>query len=388
MSYVNISVLSRNPGIYVHIPFCLSKCGYCDFYSITNLSSQCSFVNSLCEELRLYHSLAKDYTFDTVYIGGGTPSVLKLEELESIINTINGNYSITDNSEVTIEINPGTVKYNQLKTYRQMGFNRLSIGVQSFNDNELRFLQRAHTSSDNYKIIKNARRAGFENISIDLIYAIPFQTKNNWLKTLDQAIELEPEHISTYNLTIEERTLFNDMLNSGQILLHSNDCEAFLFSLTEQILSGRGFKHYEISNFARSVNFISQHNTKYWDHTKYLGFGPSAHSFWGNKRYSNVPSVSAYIKKLNHSIAPIDESEVLNLQTLMFESIFLGLRTSGGVDLNIFQQRYKKDFTDLYAKPIGILTSKKLAFIQDQHFRLTQKGLLISDEIVPLFLSN
>ena len=388
MSSVNQFLSSQRPGLYVHIPFCQSKCGYCDFYSITDQSWQTNFIHSLCDELKFYQNEAKNYTFDTIYFGGGTPSVLKINELSRVIETINRNYSIADNSEITIEINPGTVDYDQLKSYRQMGFTRLSIGVQSFNDDELRILQREHTSDDNYKTIKYARRSGFENISIDLIYALPRQTKDVWSKTLNQAVVLQPEHISTYNLTIEEGTPFYDLLRSGQISLPSNDKEANLFSLTGEILSKGGFQRYEISNFARSADFISHHNAKYWDHTPYLGFGPFAHSFWNNKRYSNIRSVGDYINKLNHSIAPVAQSEVLSLQTLMFESIFLGLRTREGVNLRTFHKRYNKDFTDLYAKPIQILTSKRLAFIKDQQFQLTQKGLLLSDEILPLFLPN
>ncbi|MCG2755382.1 MAG: radical SAM family heme chaperone HemW, partial [Desulfobacteraceae bacterium] len=273
----------------MHIPFCINKCPYCDFYSITDQSLQQLFIEALIQEMQM--ASIPSLVCDTLYFGGGTPSVLRPENIGRIIESAYGLFNISTDSEVTIEVNPGTVTSEQLTEYRNIGINRINIGAQSFNDEILNFLGRIHSSNDADLTIRGARKAGFDNIGIDLIYGIPGQTKEMWLSDLRRAIEFEPEHLSCYMLTYEKGTPLDIDREQGKVKPVADSLLAELFETTMEYLTAHGYVHYEISNFAKNASRISRHNMKYWSFSPYLGFGPSAHSFTGHQRYWNCRSV-------------------------------------------------------------------------------------------------
>ncbi|MGD9898087.1 MAG: radical SAM family heme chaperone HemW [Calditrichaceae bacterium] len=381
--------ISPFPGIYIHIPYCDTKCGYCDFYSVTNHSGRKLFIPSLIKEIESKAGeIPEDTVFDTLYLGGGTPSLLRQDELEPLFESLHKNLHFAENTEITIEANPGTISKESFRLYGALGINRLSIGIQSFSDAELKFLGRIHTAGQAINTVNLAREEDIRNISIDLIFALPGQTLKQWRQNLKTAMSLNPEHISAYNLIFEEGTPFYTSMLNGNIVPKQDGEESRFFSETIQFLAEKKYVHYEISNFARDESLFSRHNYKYWNHTNYLGFGPSAHSFWGQKRWSNIRSVAQYVDGIQKGESPEVFSETLNTETRIFESIFLGLRTLSGVDLNRFESLYKTSFLDLYNKIVQDLIADGFAEISGSHFRLTRKGLFICDEILPAFAPN
>ena len=351
--------ISKHPGLYIHIPFCQSKCGYCDFYSVVNSCSSDSetrggrfnnssknnqisqFVEALKTEISLIaNDLNKIQPFDTIYFGGGTPSILKTDQIQCILEHLYHCFKFTDNCEVTIEVNPGTVNAKILEKYRQIGINRISIGVQSFVDTELKYLERIHTSDQAIISIESVRTAGFDNINIDLIFAIPGQTLSDWQHSLEKLQLFQPEHIAIYNLSYEKGTPFYERIENGQIRPMDEVSEEKYFNQAHKMLKKSGYIHYEISNYAKTDTLLSRHNYKYWDHTSYLGFGPSAHSFWANQRWENIRSLTAYTKRLREGKRPKIESEILSNEQLIFEYIFLSLRTYRGLHLPEFFKRF------------------------------------------------
>lgn len=381
--------ISENPGLYLHIPFCDTKCGYCDFYSITNHSSRPQFVEILKREIKHYAtSPFTDQPYDTIYFGGGTPSLLEPGELESILLVLYDSFKITDDCEITIEANPGTLNSGKLNFYKDVSINRLSIGIQSFVDEELKFLGRIHDSRQAIKTYELARKAGFNNIGVDLIFATPVQTLQSWHYSLDKALEMQPDHISAYNLIFEPGTPFYKMLLNGRLQAKTENDELAFFTGTIEKLQNAGYLHYEVSNYARGAGNYSRHNYKYWTHTNYLSFGPSAHSFWNKKRWSNVRALSRYLKNMEQGITAVDFNEDLSKETMIFERIMLGLRTKDGVDLKAFETNFAESFIYKYSGLSNDLIENKFAVIENDHFRLTAKGLMICDEILPRFATN
>lgn len=377
---------SSNPGLYLHIPFCERKCGYCDFYSVTSLQSKSAFVQALLTEIELVsQKWSPQQVFDTIYFGGGTPSLLTPGEVAAILNVLHTHFNISANCEITLEANPGTVVGEYLHTYRSLGVNRVSLGVQSFNEYELHLLERIHSVAEALQTFDLARKAGFENISIDLIYALPGQTKAAWQASLQKAVELQPEHISAYNLIFEEGTPFFRRKQEGILQQKSEDEEFDFFMLTNEFLSAHGYPAYEVSNYARSPQFFSRHNYKYWQHVSYLGFGPSAHSFWRGERSANVRSLHKYLSDLNSGQIPVEFRETIDPKTEEFEHIFLRLRTYEGLDADYFKHNFGRSFLDAYRSTIDLLLSKGFAEWEKPYFRLTKKGMAVCDEILPLF---
>jgi len=374
------------PGLYIHIPFCYTKCGYCDFYSVTDDSSREEFVNALCTEIRL---AAGDYAFrrpvDTIYFGGGTPSLLEPAEIGKILKTVFENYTITADCEITLETNPGTVDYHKLSSFKKAGINRLSIGIQSFSDKELKFLGRIHDAKQAKETLKIAERADFNNISIDLIYALPGQSLASWKKSLKTALEFPPQHLSAYNLIFEPGTPFFKQLQHGTRQPPPEEQEIDFFNFTKDFLNEAGYDHYEISNYAAGPKYISRHNYKYWNHVEYRGFGPSAHSFIEKRRFSNIRSVKHYIEKIRSDANAVDFEESLSRQQIMFEHVYLHLRTQQGIHLPRFRARFHRDFKRLYAPLINQLLDNRLAVFSNFYFKFTRKGMLLSDEILPEF---
>lgn len=371
-------------GIYVHIPFCLKKCPYCDFYSITDTALMQRFISAVTHEMNMTCHLS--FKFDTLYLGGGTPSVLETKSITRIIETASELYKFLPDSEITVEVNPGTVTYEKLREYKDAGVNRISIGVQSFQEENLSFLGRIHTVEDADSAIKWARDAGFENIGMDLIYGIPGQTRETWFGDLEHTVLYEPEHLSCYMLTYEPGTPMEKDLRKETFRPMGGKMVGELFTATVEFLTGKGYDLYEISNFASAKNFRSRHNQKYWSFTPYVGLGPSAHSFMAHRRCWNKTSVTGYIKDLEEGRLPIDGEEVLSREQMMTESIFVGLRRAEGIDVFEFNSRFDENFFKLFEKQIEVFKKKGLMVTDRTSCALTVKGMLFIDSIAAMLM--
>ncbi len=374
-------------GIYIHIPFCVKKCVYCDFYSETDLSVEGKFVEALIREIEIVTSGDKK-TVDTVYLGGGTPSAVKAESIQRILGSVRRCFDVSDAAEITIEVNPGTMSVEKLADYRKAGINRLNVGVQSFNDRHLKFLGRIHNAKEARFFIKEARKAGFKNIGIDLIYCIPGQTESLWVEDLKAAVSLTPEHLSCYNLTYETGTPLYQLYRNGAVTPSGDTISAALFEKTISYLESNGFLHYEISNFASSPETRSQHNMKYWNVISYNGFGPSAHSFNVNtgRRSWNSSNLSTYMANINSGNLSVNEEELLSEEQKIIEAIFLGLRKTDGIDIKWFNKTFHADFSNLFRSVLSDLTSSDHIIMSNNICRLSKKGLLLADNIASRFI--
>lgn len=373
-------------GLYVHVPFCERKCIYCDFYSIENLRGMDHFVDSLRKEISLVgSSVSVSVQFDTIFFGGGTPSLLTPRQLGLIIDMLARTFSVSPSAEITLETNPGTVDREKLRAYRSLGVNRLSVGVQSFYEDELNFLSRIHDASQAKSCIRDAFEAGFENVSLDLICSLPRQTLERWESNLRQAVALGPKHISCYALIVEPRTPLYRLVQSGQVAPLPTEQDAELYEITVDFLTGHGFEHYEVSNYAQP-GYRSRHNSKYWHHEFYLGFGPSAHSFWiGDSernvmRWWNVRSLKRYVEQLAIDMRPIEGKEILDEETLLREEILLGLR-SDGIDIGSLRRRYHHDLLSRHSEQIRAFLREQLMQLDREKLQLTKKGYLVCDSI-------
>ncbi len=373
-------------GLYIHIPFCIRKCPYCDFYSVTNDSLRQAFYEALLREMEM--TADNGLYFDSLYIGGGTPSVFEAKEISRIIGTAHQSFRILPESEITIEVNPGTVSLEKFEGYRNAGVNRLNIGVQSFQDENLKFLGRIHSSQEAYLAIQGAKEAGFENIGLDFIYGIPGQTPESWTSDLHHAIDLEPAHLSCYMLTFEEGTPLEKKRREGLFVPLSDAAVADMFQATVAFSERHGYAQYEISNFARSDTQRSRHNQKYWSHTPYLGFGPSAHSFIPPLRRRNHRSVEKYIRDIRAGCLPIEEREILSREQTIIESLYLGLRKTQGIDIELFNRNFGADFNEMFGKVIVSLTEKELIRTDKKYCRLTRRGMLFLDSIAAMFIAQ
>ena len=381
-------------GLYLHIPFCERKCLYCDFYSLAPSDDSQphellipKFVDALCHEAEL---LARDERlrseYSTVFFGGGTPSLLSAAQIGRILNELAGRFAIRPDVEITVEANPGTIDPDKLSRYRDAGVNRLSIGVQSFRDDDLRFLSRIHTAGQAEAAVRGAREAGFDNISIDLMFALPTQSLEQWEENLRRAIEPAPEHISCYSLIVEPNTPLFRMVQSGQVRQIDPELDARMYERTMDVLTGAGYEQYEVSNFARP-GFRSRHNSQYWDHTPYLGLGPSAHLFWNAERWWNFSNLGVYLDRLLHRQLPIAAREELTEEQMIAESVFLGLR-SDGVDLGSLRSRFGVDLMEEAGTALQELFRDRLLLNDGERLRLTAKGYLVCDQISEVLLGK
>ncbi len=377
--------LYKPAGIYIHIPFCMSKCSYCDFFSITDLSFEKEFLSALSREIIL--SPGKHLKFDSLYIGGGTPSILPAEAISRIIDNTAAAFNLDSSTEITVEANPATLNRENLKEFKRAGINRLTIGIQSFDCKNLKFLGRLHSGKEGAYAVELAQECGFENINIDLIYGIPGQTKKMWIKDLQQGINLGPTHLSCYMLTFETGTKMEKQLQKKifRPMPESKICN--LINRTTSFAASKGYMRYEISNYALNDNrsdYRSRHNKKYWSSAPYIGLGPSAHSFIEPVRYKNISSVKEYIKSLKKGDLPVKEKELLTKKQRMTEEILLGLRKTDGFNLVNFNQKFKTDFSKKFQEPIKNL--EKLNFIQTNKNRckLTEQGLLYHNSIAAM----
>jgi oxygen-independent coproporphyrinogen-3 oxidase len=377
-------------SLYLHIPFCEKKCVYCDFYSIESRTSQNDFLAALEREIGRHASAWKETEFATVFYGGGTPSLLSPGEFERINGALRGAFRILPGSEWTVEANPGTITRASLEGYRTSGINRLSFGIQSFDERELRFLGRIHDATQAEESVGLARDAGFDNVSVDLIYSLPGQTREGWRSTLDRAIALSPDHISAYSLIVEHNTPLSRLVNTGRVVPNPAEAEAALYEETMTTLEAAGFEHYEVSNYALPGR-RSRHNSAYWQHLPYLGLGPSAHSFlpgegWRSaRRRSNVANVSTYIARITAGEDPVSFSEDLTRHDLINERLFLGLR-SDGLDASRFAADFGEPIPGMSAEILDELCRAGKVVREGSAYRLTSDGYLLCDEIAARIL--
>jgi oxygen-independent coproporphyrinogen-3 oxidase len=367
-------------GIYIHFPFCERKCRYCDFYSITDLNRIPEFLEALKAEMHL--TGVSGIKADTLYIGGGTPSLLTPKQMGQIVDWTALYFNLGASAEMTFEINPATASTRDLQDYAAFGFNRINIGVQSFNDQNLAFLGRKHDSQQALAAVRAAKEAGFNNIGIDLIYGLPDQTPGAWKKDLMQAIRLGPKHLSCYILSYEPYTPLHQDLQASRFTPLSDLAAAELFRLTHDFLSAAGYEHYEISNFAQGSRWRSIHNQKYWNFVPYFGFGPAAHSFNPPKRWWNHRSIDRYLEDIQQGIQPISEDEELNEEQRMIEALYLGLRQSDGIDYDHFQQAFQIDFKLYFHTALDRFEAENWIKLDDRSCRLTVEGMLFVDRVV------
>ena len=369
----------KSAGIYIHIPFCEKKCGYCDFYSTTDKTFIPDFEKAISDEIKA--AVTYPFAYDSVYFGGGTPSLLSEHSIRQIFDTVKSSLNPAIGSEFTIEVNPGAVDNKKIAAYKDMGFNRISLGIQSVDNKNLRFLTRIHTAERGLKALSLAREAGFTNMGVDMIYGLPGQTIQAWIKDLERVLAFNPEHLSCYMLTIEKGTPFHEAYKKCEFTPIADKTSADLYTATNHFLEERGYKQYEISNYARSEETISRHNMKYWDFVPYLGFGPSAHSFTGNTRFWNKKSITAYLGAWKENRSFIEDSEAVTDETMLLESIFLGLRKNMGIHIPSFESRTGVSFMSRYGTYVNWLVEKEMAVLSETRFRLTLKGMVVLDSI-------
>jgi len=379
------------PSLYVHIPFCEKKCPYCDFYSVEGDAQMERFGAALGREARLLGESFGAWRFGTLYIGGGTPSILPPSGFERMLDHLRRSFHFLPECELTVEVNPGTVTDKRLRLYRALGVNRLSIGIQSFRDEDLHFLGRIHSAREAEECFDAARRAGFDNISIDLIYSLPGQHPQDWEYSLRRAAMLDPEHISAYSLIVEPGTPFSLMVEQGRWTPNSEENEADLYGRTMELLEAAGYEHYEVSNYARP-GFQSRHNSSYWLHESYLGLGPSAHSFAAlggeelvGKRWWNLAALVPYLDSLEGGRLPVASCEHLDRKTMTNERILLGLR-SNGVGLEALRGEGQDGLGAERGALVRELVSQGLAVLSSGTLRLTRQGFLVCDEIARRFM--
>ncbi|WP_339736795.1 radical SAM family heme chaperone HemW [uncultured Sunxiuqinia sp.] len=367
-------------GIYIHIPFCKTKCHYCDFYKSTDFGAKTDFLSALKKEIDWRKHELDGESIASIYFGGGTPSVLKIDEINEILHLIDTGYQQEEDIEVTLEANPDDLTELFLDRLNTTRINRLSIGTQSFNDHDLKSMNRRHNSRQAINSIKGAQQAGVQNISIDLIYGLPNQTLADWETNVEQAIALDVQHISAYHLTYHEDTVFYDYLKSGKIKELPDELSLDQFKLLLNRLKSAGFEQYEISNFARNECY-SRHNKAYWERKKYLGFGPSAHSFDHKTRRWNVSSLRKYLQAIE-SKTSFSETEILSEQDQYNDYMITSLRTKWGISGPYLKENFDPKFRRFFQKQAEkYLTSKHLRYADDV-YRLSTEGLFISDKIM------
>lgn len=386
--------------IYIHIPFCVKKCDYCDFLSMSAENDTIkTYISALINEIKLSKNRMKGYLVDTVFIGGGTPSILEEKYIDRIMEVLRENCNMDENAEITIECNPGTVDKNKLNSFRRAGINRISFGLQSANDDELRSIGRIHNFSQFQESFSFAREVGFDNINVDIMSALPNQTVEAYTKTLEKVLELNPEHISAYSLIVEDGTpLYYRVKEAGGrgiSILPDEDSEREMYYQTEKILQQNHYERYEISNYARN-GFACKHNIGYWKRREYLGFGIGAASLYKGKRFNNVADIQNYIDTFGF-IKKAEIPEVLltkveeNLHCLskkeqMEEFMFLGLRMMEGISIQEFERQFGAPFTSIYGKVVERFIGKGLLEKKKGYVRLTKRGIDISNYVMSEFL--
>lgn len=365
--------------LYLHIPFCRQACHYCDFHFSTSLKAKRDIVQALCQEIALQKNYLQDKNLETIYFGGGTPSLLEEEDFSLIFETIAKHFTLRSDIEITLEANPDDLTKEKVDLLKKYKINRLSIGIQSFHEPHLKSLNRIHSSQEAENCVKISQDAGINNITIDLIYAIPADNHDILRLDLQKATDLNLKHISAYCLTIEPKTVFGKWLKQGKIQTIDDDFSATQFDILVNHLAQHGFEQYEISNFAKD-NHFSRHNTSYWKQEEYLGIGPSAHSYNHHSRQFNVPNNGQYLKSLQQNLVP-SEIEILSFEDKVNEYLLIGLRTKWGCNIQKINQLSNTNFLKMNEKMIGNQVSEGFIVIENDTLLLTPKGKLFADRI-------
>ncbi|HMG92227.1 MAG TPA: radical SAM family heme chaperone HemW [Chryseolinea sp.] len=366
-------------GLYIHIPFCKQACYYCDFFFSTNQEQRVQLVQALTSEIALQKDYLSGEILETIYVGGGTPSILLASELNEILEAVHRNFSVSDRPEITLEANPDDLTKEKLDALYDAGVNRLSIGVQSFDDRVLKSLNRPHDNLMARCCIEDARSTGFENISIDLIYAIPQRPDEDWGKDIYETLKISPQHISAYSLTIEEKTVFGKWTKQGKMQPVDDDSSARQLALLIDHLESANYEQYEVSNFSKP-GFQSMHNSNYWKNGKYLGIGPSAHSYNGETRQYNVSNNPTYLRSILQQKIPCT-LEILTKQDKINEYLLTTLRTSWGADLKTLRERFSFDPIKENNDYIQSLQREGLIVVEGESLKLTKKGRFMADKI-------
>ncbi len=369
----------KTAGIYIHIPFCKSKCIYCDFYSVTGQNERIEyFVNALIHEIEICSNKITDWTFDTIFIGGGTPSLFNAHQVEKIIEALNNRYDLSSIIEFTIEANPGEAPKEKLKDFYSLGINRLSIGVQSFQSSLLQFLSRIHSKEDVFKTFQSARDAGFENINCDLIYNIPEQSLDDWLDDLNTLAIINPEHISAYSLTVEQDTKLFALVQNKTVKMPADELHQQFNAITYSTLQKNNYAQYEISNYSKP-NRECLHNLHYWKNNFYLGFGPSAHSYDGKRRWNNFSDLEEYITLLENGKSPVETFDEITEIEKINEIIGFGLRMTKGFEISRIPLHLKTQFQKQLRQ--AKIKFPKMIIEKNNRIKLTQEGMNFADAI-------
>ena len=372
-------------GLYIHIPFCRSRCSYCDFATgIYQGELAARYVRAVVDEIAT--SLNAGARVDTVYFGGGTPSLLTPDQLDQILSALHRQFDVDGASEITVEMNPGTISRDQLRAFRGLGVNRASFGAQTFDDAELAKLGRSHTTADTLKTFHELRAAGFDNVSFDLIAGLPGQTLDRWQQNIERSLALEPEHLSFYLLEVHSGTPLADHIRRGLQPVPDEDLAAVMYEWMLERAAGAGYEHYEISNLSKP-GFHSRHNTKYWTGVPYFGFGCSAHSFDGvARRWSNQRDVLRYVENIEQRGSPIVEEQELTEADLRAEALFLGMRMMRGVDIREYEELFGVDLRAEHRHELDRFREAGLVEFDGDLIRLTRNGALMSNEVFAAFV--
>ena len=371
----------KNSALYIHIPFCDHKCIYCDFYSIITSDNVQSFLTAVKKEIEYFSNLySDDRIFTSIFFGGGTPSLMEPQYLDEILNHLKKYFNVDEKVEITMETNPGTVDKTKLKQFKEAGINRISIGIQSFDEDELKFLTRIHDKQTAIHTVYNAADIGIENISVDLIFNLPNQTKEKWINNLETATTLPINHISTYSLILERGTILNKMVLDKKVKMQDDDYDADLYETTIDFLISKGFYQYEVSNFTKP-GFECVHNNAYWRYRDYLSFGTSSHSFVDGKRWWNYSSLKKYISEIELNNHAIMNSEIISKEQMHDEYVMLALRSSG-LDLDDYEKRFSNSWIKKNNSYFELLKNEHHLSIDNNWIKLTSKGYAVCDEIL------
>lgn len=373
-------------GLYIHIPFCKSKCYYCDFNSFACRDDFVpAYFNALKKEIALYSNILKDFRIKTVFIGGGTPSLVGAHNIYEVVVLLRQAFNIAKGAEITIETNPGTLSYEKLATYKVVGINRLSIGLQAWQNRLLRDLGRIHTIEEFIENYNLAKKVGFNNINIDLIFGIPNQAFEDWVGTIESVSALEPAHLSCYSLKIEEETVFGRRLESGELVPLDDELDRDMYWEAIERLGGKGYKHYEISNFAKD-GFLCRHNLIYWKGEEYIGIGAGAHSYFNGERFNNVGDILEYANSIDKGQIPKENILLITDEDKMSEFMILGLRLIDGICMKEFERKFNKNIMDIYGAQLNSLLEKGFIHMDKGFLKLSDSGLDLANQVFVEFL--
>ncbi len=373
-------------GLYIHVPFCSSKCNYCDFNSYAGrLDVAQSYFDALKKEIELYYNTMRYNIIDTIFIGGGTPSCVNQNYINEVLTLCKIKFNISESCEISIESNPGTLDIEKLNTYRSSGINRISIGLQAYQSKLLKYLGRRHSKEDFIASVELAKKAGFININADVIFGIPGQTMKDWAKTLKVLVGLDITHISAYSLKIEEGTRFGDMLENGELTQVEDELDRNMYHYAIDYLKENGFMQYELSNFAKE-GYECKHNLTYWKCVDYLGLGAGAHSLLEGERFSNKYTIEKYINAIEKGLKPVEERYQMEYSDRISEYMFLGLRLNQGVNNSEFKKLFDQDMFNVYEESFKELQHKKLIEICGESVSLTRLGLDLANQVFVKFV--